>query len=189
MAVIERIMKVNNPVLFDKVIADMQEEMAKQLPWLDHIFGRAERLQSKVEGVRRFTPNIYIGDDDYLTLLPDQGFGNYCFFTMDEPEALQWAVGERSQLTSGFSLIMWFDMRTLDDKDERNTENVKAEVLHVLNGGIFLRNGSFTLDNIYSRAENVFQDFTLDEVDNQFLMSPFAGFRFHGKMIIRNACI
>lgn len=189
MAILEKITKVKNPVLFDAVIANMQDEMAKQLPWLNHLFGRAERLQQKVEGVRKFTPNVYMGNDEYLTLLPDQGLGNYCFFLMDEPEVVEWAVGERSLLKCGFSLVMWFDMRTIDDDDERNTEKIKADVLHVLNGGIWLRNGSYVLDNIYQRAENVFQDFTLDEVENQFLMSPFAGFRIHGTMMIRNACV
>lgn len=189
MAVLERVMKVNDPALFDTVIGNMQTELAQQLPWLDHVFGRAERLVKRVEGIRRFTPNVYVGRDEYLTLLPDQGLGNYCYFVMDEPEQVEWAVGERSLLTTGFSLVLWFDMRTVEDKDERNTERIKADVLNVLNGGIWLRNGSYVLDNIYSRAENVFDGFTLDEVDNQFLMSPFAGFRIHGTITIRNACV
>jgi hypothetical protein len=52
----------------------------------------------------------------------------------------------------------------------------------------FPKKGSFTVQRIYERAENVFDGFTLDEVDNQFLMSPFAGFRFYGEMIVTNDC-
>jgi hypothetical protein len=185
----ERVMLKKKPALMDKVIGSIQEGMGSQLKWLDHIYGRAERLVKEHEGVRRYTPNIYIGKDEYLLLLPDQCLGNFCFFVMDDPEDVTWSVGERSQLQAGFSLIVWFDMRTVEDEDTRDTESVKAAILHVLNGGIWLRNGSYMIDTVFSRAENIFQGFSLDEVQNQFLMSPFCGFRFHGTMMIKDACI
>ena len=70
---------------------------------------------------------------------------------------------------------------------ERNTEYVKEAVLSVLETA-FLKKGVVTVQRIYQRAENVFEGFSLDEVDNQFLMSPFAGFRFQGEMIATNDC-
>mgnify|MGYP007022113853 FL=1 len=81
-------------------------------------------------------------------------------------------------------------MRKVDDDDDtRNVEAVKAQVLRALNGGIWVRSGSISVEKIYSRAENVFAGFTLDEVDNQFLMSPFAGWRFEGKMQVNDECV
>jgi hypothetical protein len=80
-------------------------------------------------------------------------------------------------------------MRTVEESDERNTEAVKAQVLRALNGGIRMRHGSFLIDEIYTRAESIYQGFTLDEVDNQFLMSPFCGFRFHGTMTVMDVCV
>ena len=186
---IERVMKIERPQLFDRCIVSLQDGLAKELPWLDHVFGRVERLVKENGGVRRYTPNIYVGGDEYLLLLPDQGLGNFCYFVMDEPEAVQWNVGERSRLQTSFSLVVWVDMRTIDgDGDTRNTEAVKAEVLRALNGGIWVRMGSISVESIYSRAENVFAGFTLDEVDNQFLMSPFAGWRFEGTMTVNDEC-
>jgi hypothetical protein len=41
---------------------------------------------------------------------------------------------------------------------------------------------------VYQTAENVFDGYTLDEVDNQYLMAPFAGFRLTGEMIIDEEC-
>ena len=188
MAVIERVVKVKSPALFDRCIVSLQDGLAKQLPWFDHVFGRVERLVKDVQGVRRYTPNIYIGNDEYLLLLPDQSLGNFCYFVLDDEESVEWYVGERSRLEARFSLVVWCDMRTVEDSDERNTEKVKAQVLRALNGGIWVRTGSIVVDNIYQRAENVFRGFTLDEVDNQFLMSPFAGFRFEGIMKINDEC-
>ena len=185
---IERVMKIGKPALFDRCIASLQDGLAKELPWLGHVFGRVERLVKETGGVRRYTPNIYLGKDEYLLLLPDQGLGNFCYFVMDDPEGVEWNVGERSRLQATFSLVVWVDMRTIDDDDERNTEAVKAQVLRALNGGIWVRSGSIRIDNIYSRAENVFAGFTLSEVDNQFLMSPFAGWRFEGVMTVNDEC-
>ena len=79
-------------------------------------------------------------------------------------------------------------MRKVSDDDERNTEAVKEEILLALED-ITLRKGRFTVTRIYERAENVFAGFTLDEVDNQFMMSPYAGWRFYGEMMITNDCV
>lgn len=185
---IERIPKKKEPKLFDKVIEEIQQKLADNLEWLDHSFGKAERLIKVIQGHRYFTPNIYIGHNEYELLAPDSGFGNYSFFTLEEPQTVSWSPGDTSALKTPFSLIVWVDMRTMDDNDERNTEAVKQQVLRVLNGGLFLRNGSITINKIYERAENVFAGFTLDEVDNQFLMQPFAGFRFYGEMAINDEC-
>jgi hypothetical protein len=95
------------------------------------------------------------------------------------------------RVKSPFSLIVWVDMRRVEKKmqlaDQRNTEYIKEQVLGVIETA-FLKKGAVKVTKIYQRAENVFQGFTLDEVDNQFLMSPFAGFRFEGEMIVTNDC-
>ena len=185
---IPRVFKHDDLSLTDRVAASLQDGLAKCLPWLDHAFGVAERLVKEQDGVRRYTPNIYLGGDEYLLLLPDQGLGNFSFFTIDDPEQVDWSVGDTSRLTATFSLIVWLDMRTVEDSDERNTERFKAEVLRALNGGIWVRTGSIAVSAIYSRAENVFAGFTIDEVDNQFLMSPYTGFRFEGMMTVKDDC-
>ena len=185
---IDRIIKVRKPALFDRVIVGLQDGLARELPWLTHIFGRVERLVKQTEGVRRYTPNIYLGKDEYLLLTPDQGLGNYCFFVLGEGEQVTWDVGEQNRMEAPFSLVVWCDMRTVEDDDARNTEAVKAQILRAMNGNIRTRAGFAKIEEIYSHAENVFQGFTLDEVDNQFLMSPFAGWRFSGTMWVTDEC-
>ena len=37
-------------------------------------------------------------------------------------------------------------------------------------------------------AENVFKGFSTDEIDNQYLMQPYCGFRFAGKIEIEEDC-
>lgn len=187
---LDRIVKRTSPHLFDKVIGDMQQGIADNVTWIDHIFGRAERLLKVIAGRRYYTPNWYRGDDEYILLAPDQGLGCYGFFVLDEPQDVSWSAGLNSRLEAPFSLIVWADMREVDTQtDTRDTEKGKQDILKALNGGTWVHDGGFVINRIYERAENVFRGFTLDEVDNQFLMSPFAGWRFDGVMTIKNDCI
>ena len=177
--------------MHDKCINELAGILKDRLPWLDASYGRCERLVKMVQGKRYYTPNIYKGKDQYESLLPDDKRGCYSFFVLREPQSLLREVQTEVRIKSPFSLIVWFDMRRVEKEmnlpDTRNTEYVKEAVLSVLETA-FPQKGSITLSDIYERAENVFNGFTLDEVDNQFLMSPFAGFRFDGEMIVTNDC-
>lgn len=186
---IERIPLKKNLRLFDRLIAYLQTGLAEELPWLDHAFGKAERLVKEINGRRYYLPNIYIGGNEYELIAPDSNFGNYCFFVLEDPQTVSYTAGDRSRLKTPFSLIVWVDMRTIDEVDERNTEDVKQQILWALNERIWLRSGSMQINRIYERAENVFAGFTLDEVDNQFLMHPFCGWRFTGELQVETDCI
>ena len=179
------------PYLFDKVIEDVAISLKANLPWLDEAYGRCERLVKTIDGRRYYTPNVYLGRGEYESLLPDDKRGCYSFFVISDPQQVKQQVQTEVRIKSPFSLIVWADMRRVENvmnlPDERNTEYLKEAILSVLNT-TFTRRGSFLIETIYERAENVFQGFTLNEIDNQFLMSPFAGFRFNGTMIVTNDC-
>lgn len=173
--------------LFDGVIQPLQDGLGG-LPWLDHVFGRCERLvKNTAAGHRAYTPNVYLGGDEYLLLTPDnKELGNYCFFVMEEPQVVKHRTDVVNRLHSPFSLVVWVDMRRVDVVG-RDTEAVKEDVLRAV-GGAFIRRGGVTIERIYERAENVFQGFTLDEVDNQFLMAPYWGMRLRGEMYVDESC-
>ena len=174
--------------MFDKAFAYIQNGLADNLAWLDHIFGKAERLVKNVNGKRVYSPNLYIGNNEYELITPDtRGIGNYSFFMLEEPQVLDYERGSRVRAVAPFSLIVWCDMRTIND-DERDTEAVKQSILKVLAEHIWMRDGSFHVAKIYERAENVFKEFTLDEIDNQFLMHPYMGWRFTGEISIDTDC-
>ena len=116
--------------------------------------------------------------------------GNFSFFVLDDPQKVDWQPGIQGSYNVPFSLIVWFDMSTItDDVNNRDTEAVKAKILHILNGGFRMRYGRITINRIYERAENIYNGFSLDEVENQFLMHPYAGFRFTGEMFVEQPCL
>ena len=184
---IERVPIIDNPQLFDRVIADIQQGLADNLLWLDYSFGRAERLVKVINGKKYFTPNIYIYGNDYIPVSPDSNLGNFSFFLLDEPQSVDW---DSEIWESPFSIIFWFDLRRVtNDENNRNTEAIKATILNILNGGFHLKNGSIIINRVYEKAENIYKGFTLDEVDNQFLMHPYSGIKFEGKIRIQQPCL
>lgn len=188
---IERIYKQpERAYLFDRVIQGLQDALGA-LTWLDHIFGRSERLVKMVEGRKYYTPNVYAHNGEYIPLVPDNTMlGNYAFFVLSEPQQVSVPMGRQNRVKAPFSLIVWVDTRTIDlwsEKDSRNTEYIKEQLLKTVQRA-WLRHGSVSVDRVYQLAENVFDGYTLDEVDNQYLMAPFAGFRLTGEIIVDEEC-
>ena len=183
--------RITTPYLFDKVIRELQQALKDGLPWLENSFGRVERRVTEVNERRLYVPAIYEQDGMYGIMLPDDRLGCYSFFVMHDPQEVLNRMQTEVRIKSPFSLIVWVDMRRVEKKmrmpDERNTEYIKEQVLSVIETAS-KRKGHISINRIYERAENVFDGFSLDEVNNQFLMSPFAGFRFYGEMIVTNDC-
>ena len=181
------IYKKATPALFERVMSDIQDGLSANFAWLTNCFGKAERVQRIVNNNRYYEPTWYIGKDDYITLTPSQNLGNYSFFVLSEPQETYFEVWGSTRVKAPFSLIIWFDMRKIDS-NARNIEGVKENLLKCLNGVIRPANGHYKVAKIYERAENVWQGFTLDETDNQFMMSPFCALRFSGEMEVATTC-
>ena len=188
---------IKNPVMLDRVIGEIQTGLVDNLPWLDVAFGRSQRLTKMMNGKKIITPNVYCGgwnghgENDYIETSPDSKIGNFSFFEIEDPQTIDAGPWARS-IKAPFSLIVWFDLtRVYNEPSNRNTEYIKAQILHVLNGrvGWHLTHGRVTINRVYERAENIYRGYTLSEIDNQFLMHPFAGFRFDGILMFDELCI
>lgn len=187
---------IQNPIMLDRVIGNIQNGLVDNIPWLDAAFGRSQRLTKMMNGKRIITPNVYCGGwrghgpDDYIEVSPDSKIGNFSFFEIEDPQTID-ATPWIRQITAPFGLIVWFDLkRVYNQYDNRNTEFLKAQILRVLHGrtGWHLPDGRMVINRIYERAENIYRGYTLSEIDNQFLMHPFAGFRFDGILEFDELC-
>ena len=187
---------IQNPVMLDRVIGEIQNGLVDNLPWLDVAFGRSQRLTKMMNGKQIITPNVYCGgwnghgENDYIETSPDSKIGNFSFFEIEDPQTIDVGPWAR-RIKAPFGLIVWFDLtRVYNEPDNRNTEYIKAEILRVLGGrsGWSLSQGRIVLNRIFERAENIYRGYTLSEIDNQFLMHPFAGFRFDGILEFDELC-
>lgn len=182
---------VDNPQLADLVFAYIQLGLVANLPWLDMAFGKAQKLVKKVGERKYYYPSVYRGKrtNDYVQVSPDAKIGNFSFFRLEDPQTLEVQRGQQSGYRSNFSLIFWFDIKKVESiPNQRNTEEIKAKILRLLNGDIWIKDGNITIRRVYEDAENIYRGYSLDEVDNQFLMHPYAGFRFEGELNIIEPC-
>lgn len=179
----------------DRVLGEIQQALIGNLPWLDAAFGRAQRLVRNTPSGRRITtPNVYAGTkgkvNDYIEVSPDAEIGNFSFFAIEEPQDILPGVGQR-EFRIPFGLIVWFDCRrAFNSATNRNIEALKLDVLRVLSGrtGFALAQGHIEVTRIYEQAMNIYRGFSLDEVDNQFLMHPYGGFRIEGYLYFLEEC-
>lgn len=187
---------MDNPVMLDKIIGQIQVGLVENLPWLDVAFGRAQRLTKQLQGKTIITPNVYCGQwngfpNDYIEVSPDSNIGNFSFFEIEDPQTITVSPWDR-EITAPFALIVWFDLRKVyGEYDNRNTEYLKAQILRTLNGreGWHMKTGRIVLNRIYERPENIYRGYTLSEIDNQYLMHPYGGFRFEGELHFEELCI
>ena len=188
---------IPNAVMLDHVIGEIQQGLVDNIAWLDAAFGRSQRLTKNVNGKKIITPNVYCGgwnghgENDYIETSPDSKIGNFAFFEIEDPQTINAGPWAR-EIKAPFGLIVWFDLtRVYNTASNRNTEKLKAQILHVLNGraGWHLTGGRIIINRIYERAENIYRGYTLSEIDNQFLMHPYAGFRFDGILEYDELCI
>ena len=182
--------------MLDLHIGEIQKGLVDNISWLNAAFGRAQRLSKMINGKRVITPNVYCGgwnghgENDYIEVSPDAKIGNFAFFDIEDPQTIEAAPWART-ITVPFGLVVWFDLtRVYNTAMNRNTEKLKADILHVLNGrtGWHLTEGRIIINRIFERAENIYKGYTLSEIDNQFLMHPFGGFRFDGLLEYEEYC-
>ena len=187
---------IPNPVMLDAVIGEIQTGLTDNISWLDAAFGRAQRLTKMMNGKRIVTPNVYCGGwnghgpNDYIEVSPDSKIGNFTFFEIEDPQTITPGPWAR-EIKTPFGLIVWVDLTRVYNTDaNRNTESLKAEILHVLNGraGWHLTNGRIVVNRIWERVENIYKGYTLSEIDNQFLMHPFWGMRVDGLLEYNELC-
>lgn len=186
-------------ILVDAMISELQQVLVANFGWLDAAFGRSQRLIKRINGKQIITPNVFCGgwnghgENDYIEVSPDSNIGNFCFFEVNDPESVNWQPRQLMDIETPISIIFWFDTRRVfDEASNRDISHLKNDILTLLNGrtGLIMNtHGKLAINQIYERAENIYRGYSLSEIDNQYLMHPFAGFRFDGTIKITQPCI
>lgn len=175
----------NNPVLFDLVIEEAKQCLLSDLNWLDQAFGRAWTINRLYEKKKYAEPCIYTKGNSYETLVPSADLGNFCFFVLRDPNE----ITDNGKVTTTFSCIFWVDLvKCFSNKNRRDTENIKNDILMAFRDCSFTKGGAIVIDRCYEEANNVWRGYTLDEADNQYMIHPYAGFRFEGRMLADEPC-
>ena len=204
----DRVIKIpmkKNPVLLDKIIQDIQTKLKEKLTWLDYAFGRAYKLvQHQDNGGKFIYPAAYIGNSDYISLLPDDNYGNFCWFDIYDSQKVINVVQSTPQFTIRGAIIFWFNLDSIfSDNDAMYTEEIKDEIIRVLSTpGIVKQTGKLAINEIYERFENIYSGYSIEKIynsyqysgqdiqslDKMFFMHPYSGLRFEFTITTRELC-
>lgn len=194
-----------NPVLLDKVIQDIQQALKEKLKWLDYAFGRAYKLVEHQDNGGKFIyPAAYTGNSEYISLLPNDNYGNFSWFDIYDAQEIIQVVQSTPQFTFSGAIIFWFNLNTIfADSDAMYTEEVKDEIVRVLTTpGLIKQTGRLTINKIYERFENLYSGYSLEKIynsyvysgqniqamDKLFFMHPYSGLRFEFNLTTRELC-
>lgn len=193
------------PVLLDKVLQDLQVALSKNLLWLNHAFGRAQRLvEHRLDDNKFIYPAIYLGSTEYLSMLPNDQLGNFSWFDIYDPQEITEVVQSKPQYTFSGAIVFWYNLRSIyPDDSVLYTEEIKDEVLTLLTTpGILTTNSRISITKVFERFENIYKGYSLEkvyntfvysgqgiqELDKQFFMYPYAGLRVEFTITTRELC-
>ena len=195
----------DNPVLLDKILQDIQTTLMDKLAWLDYAFGRAYKIiEHRPDGGKFVYPAIYNGNSEYISLLPNDNFGNFSWFDIYDPQKITQVVQSLPQYTFSGAIVFWYDLSSIyEDETVLHTEEVKDEIIRVLTTpGVITTTGKLIINNIYERFENIYKGYSIEkiynnydysgqniqDIDKQFFMYPYAGIRIEFTLTTRELC-
>lgn len=194
-----------DPVLLDKILQDMQKSLMNRLKWLNYAFGRAYKLvEHRPDGNKFIYPAMYNGNSEYVSLLPNDNFGNFSWFDIYDPQRITQVVQSLPQYTFSGAIIFWYDLSSIyEDETVLHTEEVKDEIIRVLTTpGLITTIGKLVINDIYERFENIYKGYSIEkiynnytykgegiqDIDKQFFMYPYAGIRIEFTLTTRELC-
>lgn len=194
-----------SPLLLDKVLQDMQTVLKEKLTWLNYAFGRAYKLvEHRPDGNKFIYPAAYNGNGEYVSLLPNDNFGNFSWFDIYDPQNITAVTQSLPQYTFSGAIVFWYDLSSIfAEQDALYSEEIKDEVIRLLTTpGIISTTGRLTISDIYERFENIYKGYSIEKVynnyvykgegiqdiDKQFFMYPYAGLRVEFSLTTRELC-
>ena len=183
----------------------MQKTLATKLSWLDKAFGRAYKLVEHQPNSGKWVyPAAYTGQGEYVSLNPNDQFGNFCWFDIYDPQEIKQITQGLPQYIFRGAIIFWYNMETIyPDASYLHTEEIKNEVISLLTTpGIIKVQGKLVVKEAYERFENIYRGYTIQKIynefvyggqdlaakDKQFVMYPFGGLRIEFEMTTRELC-
>ena len=195
----------SDPVLLDKVLQDIQKTLKSKLTWLDYAFGRAYKMsEHRPDGNKFIYPAAYNGNAEYVSLLPNDNFGNFSWFDIYDPQERRYVVQGLPQFTFNGAIVFWYNLSTIyGDNSMLYTEEIKDEIIRILTSpGVISGQGKIEISRIYERFENIYKGYSIEkiynnnlykgqgiqDIDKQFFLYPYAGLRIEFSLKVREIC-
>lgn len=186
---IDNVPKLDDPVLFDLAIEQIQDALKLNLIWLNFSFGKSQTLIKKRDGKAYKYPAVHVGKGEYVDVFPSTDYRNHSFFILHDPQEISdFKPRSYNLIEAKVSIIIWFDFDCVEISDDRRLENIKAQVLEVLTKKLRMTYGRFTFSNFEENSKNIYREYSIDEIESQYLMQPYSAIRVNGNLKIPETC-
>lgn len=187
---------IDDPIGFDAAIAQIQKSLA-QIPYIDRVFGRAYVHKEMQAGKTVTIPKVYQGEGEYYNPLPNDNFKSSVFFIATGPEECRDYQPGFNDFTRSIALIFWGNLKAIDaGKDYIFLEEIKEDVLNAIKNSKSFKSYDGYIDERYNEVfkefssyiSNMLRDNDSNEVNTQFLMYPYSGFRMNLTLTYTKEC-
>ena len=159
---------LTDPKGVDTVFEDIRPTLEAQVSWLQTAYGRCLSVEEEGETY----PAVYVGDQDYLKLLPDGHLGSHSFFRVSGRESVK-HEGDFKSGAVEVMLVVWINFEEAFPGDYQ-TKTIANAVDDVLDGLKVCRSGANAITPKAVIYDKQYQGFTRQM--NQDLIRPYGGF-------------
>lgn len=172
--------------MIDTTLNNIANTLLGKLPWLDVAYGKSYRL---VDSENNLYPAIHINGLEYISVLPNDTLGNYLFFELEDPQQLISHTQNKFAYRFNTNLIVWFNLQSIYGTITNLvlSDSVKDTIVAALSNKYYT-DLNIEIVAIFENAENIFKRYSLKQVDTQFLMLPFYGFKFSLNITEKKVC-
>ena len=170
-----------------KTIDDKINEIKKSLSTLDSLFdtgyGRAFKFREKRNSRTVISPAIVNELNEHLIVKPsDRKKGVFFFYVQSKANAVDYGPEKQNQYSYGLDLVIWLNSKAILGK-WKGLESALVSIKTVL------KDHPFNIDKIYYDADDIYNEFTLDEAEKQYFCHPYYGVKISGTIsIFENEC-
>jgi hypothetical protein len=164
--------------LIDRHLKKIAESLGA-LSWMDRNFVRAYRHRFRKDGTVQ--PFVYVGNDEYLPVMPDDELGNYSFVYVEEGDQIS-DQGDFDMITSQIRIICFWNFESIfQNEDRSNLMTVVKMIKDQLHTTRFLY-ARMELTSTFLEVDSIFQGFTASMIDDSKLSFPFGACRIDAEL-------
>lgn len=170
-----------NPRRRDRVVKEMASELGNYLSWLSHPYGRAYKLDKKVDNYRVTYPAVYNSEGNYLHVGHNSFLTGSTYFILGRDNYLEDVI-----VQFNMSIIFMVNLKKIFPTVEEYhiTERLIEQAEHVLRLGY----PEFKFENTEHEFEDVFKEFD-DNKLHELKRYPLDSFRINGIFTLNLACL
>ena len=155
---------ITNPVGEVKRIQALQKSFQSNVAWVEKSFGKAYRSEIQ-EG--EYVPEIYIGNDEYIEVLPDDEVSGMCFF--DVQDEIQ-VSNNNNTFDANINIVFFVNLKkAFPDLLYRADAEVRQDIINVINQ----HQRGWEMNTIITGVENVYSRYGWTEPEALIDKQPY----------------